>query len=97
MPKLSKLKKKNYFHSEWTFDHWTDTDHLKVSWFRKQIVKPWIFPKINEFVFTTLQGVFVCFLEEIEDTKKTLSKLPHLYKAFVLSIVQLLKSVKGAT
>ena len=25
----------------------------------------------NEFVFTTMQRVFVCFLEEIEDTKKT--------------------------
>ena len=50
--------------------------------------------KINEFVFTTLQGVFVYFLEEIEDTKKTLSKLPHLYKAFVLSIVQIFTAVK---
>ena len=25
----------------------------------------------NEFVFTTMRRVFVCFLEEIEDTKKT--------------------------
>ena len=24
----------------------------------------------NEFVFTTMRRVFVCFLEEIEDTKK---------------------------
>ena len=24
----------------------------------------------NEFVFTTMQRVFVCFLEEIEDSKK---------------------------
>ena len=27
--------------------------------------------RTNEFVFTTMQRVFVCFLEEIEDTKKT--------------------------
>ena len=27
--------------------------------------------RINEFVFTTMQRVFVLFLEEIEDTKKT--------------------------
>ena len=25
----------------------------------------------NEFVFTSMQRVFVCFLEEIEDSKKT--------------------------
>jgi len=24
----------------------------------------------NEFVYTSMQGVFVCFLEEIEDYKK---------------------------
>ena len=28
----------------------------------------------NEFVFTTMQRVFVHFLEEIEDTKKTFQK-----------------------
>ena len=28
----------------------------------------------NEFVFTTMRSVFVCFFEEIEDTKKNLSK-----------------------
>ena len=27
--------------------------------------------RTNEFVFTTMQRVFVRFLEEIEDTKKT--------------------------
>ena len=27
--------------------------------------------RMNEFVFTTMQHVFVHFLEEIEDTKKT--------------------------
>ena len=27
--------------------------------------------RTNEFVFTTMRRVFVCFLEEIEDTKKT--------------------------
>ena len=27
--------------------------------------------RTNEFVFTTMRCVFVCFLEEIEDTKKT--------------------------
>ena len=27
--------------------------------------------RTNEFVFTTMRHVFVCFLEEIEDTKKT--------------------------
>ena len=27
--------------------------------------------RTNEFVFTTMRGVFVRFLEEIEDTKKT--------------------------
>ena len=27
--------------------------------------------RTNEFVFTTMQHVFVRFLEEIEDTKKT--------------------------
>ena len=27
--------------------------------------------QMNEFVFTTMRRVFVCFLEEIEDTKKT--------------------------
>ena len=26
--------------------------------------------QMNEFVFTTMRTVFVCFLEEIEDTKK---------------------------
>ena len=26
--------------------------------------------RTNEFVFTTMQCVFVCFLEEIEDSKK---------------------------
>ena len=79
---------------------------LKVSWFRKQIVKPWILPKnkwicfyyyliffslakgqliskancqpvnsskkpTNELFFTTMRRLFVRFLEEIEDTKKT--------------------------
>ena len=27
--------------------------------------------RTNEFVFTTMRRVFVCFLEEIEDSKKT--------------------------
>jgi hypothetical protein len=27
--------------------------------------------RTNEFVFTTMRRVFICFLEEIEDTKKT--------------------------
>ena len=27
--------------------------------------------RTNEFIFTTMQRVFVCCLEEIEDTKKT--------------------------
>ena len=27
--------------------------------------------RTNEFVFNTMRRVFVCFLEEIEDTKKT--------------------------
>ena len=31
--------------------------------------------RMNEFVFTSMRRVFVCFLEEIEDTKKTLSDL----------------------
>ena len=26
--------------------------------------------RTNEFVFTTMRCVFICFLEEIEDTKK---------------------------
>ena len=26
---------------------------------------------MNEFVFTSMRPVFVCFLEEVEDTKKT--------------------------
>ena len=26
--------------------------------------------RTNEFVFTTMKLIFVCFLEEIEDTKK---------------------------
>ena len=34
--------------------------------------------RTNEFVFTTMRRVFVRFLEEIEDTKKNLSKLPDL-------------------
>jgi hypothetical protein len=32
--------------------------------------------RTNEFIFTTIQRVFVRFLEEIEDTKKNLSKFP---------------------
>ena len=27
--------------------------------------------RTNEFIFTSVRRVFVCFLEEIEDTKKT--------------------------
>ena len=27
--------------------------------------------RMNEIIFTTMRCVFVCFLEEIEDTKKT--------------------------
>ena len=37
--------------------------------------------RMNEFVFTTMGQVFVRFLEEIEDSKKNLSKLPDLQKA----------------
>ena len=49
---------------------------LKVSKTRKQIVKPWIFQKINKWIRlyyydTSGRLVFVRFLEEIEDTKKT--------------------------
>ena len=33
---------------------------------------------MNEFVFTTMRFVFVRFLEEIEDTKKTFQKLTDL-------------------
>ena len=32
----------------------------------------------NEFVFTTMQRVFIRFFEEEEDTKKNFSKLPDL-------------------
>ena len=32
----------------------------------------------NEFVFTTMRRVFVRFLENIEDTKKNISKLSDL-------------------
>ena len=31
--------------------------------------------RMNEFVFTSMRRVFVCFLEEIEDTKKTFRNL----------------------
>ena len=34
--------------------------------------------RTNEFVFTTMRRVFVRFLEEIEDTKKDISKLTDL-------------------
>ena len=34
--------------------------------------------RTNEFVFTTMRRVFVCFLEEIEDTKKNISILTDL-------------------
>ena len=35
--------------------------------------------RTNEFIFTTMRRVFVGFLEEIEDTKKNISKLTDLY------------------
>ena len=35
---------------------------------------------MNEFVFTTMRCVFVCFLEEIEDTQKTFRN----YLTFIL-------------
>ena len=41
--------------------------------------------RTNEFVFTTMRSVFVCFLEEIEDTKKifrnylTFTYTVHMY------------------
>ena len=41
---------------------------------------------MNEFVFTTMQHVFGVFLEEIEDTEKTLSKLPDLYIFVVCTV-----------
>ena len=35
--------------------------------------------RMNEFVFTTMRHVFVHFLEEIEDSKKGISKLTDLF------------------
>ena len=43
--------------------------------------------RMNEFVFTTMRHVFVRFLEEIEDTKKGISKLTDLYMLISKSFV----------
>ena len=34
--------------------------------------------QMNEFIFTTMRRVFIRFLEEIEDTKKDISKFTDL-------------------
>ena len=42
--------------------------------------------RTNEFIFTTMQPVFIHFLEEIEDTKKP-SKLRDLWQACFTDVV----------
>jgi hypothetical protein len=41
--------------------------------------------QMNEFVFTTMRRVFVCFLEEIEDTKKMFRNYLTFSLTFILS------------
>ena len=41
--------------------------------------------RTNEFVFTTMQRVFVCFLEEIEDIKKTFRNYLTFSKGVLLA------------
>ena len=49
---------------------------LKVSWFQKQIVKPWILPKTNRWIrFYYYATCFCSFLEKIEDSKKAFQNL----------------------
>ena len=55
-----------------TFSHFSIEHFAKGQLFSKancQAVNSSI-KQMNEFVFTTLQRVFICFMEEIEDTKK---------------------------
>jgi hypothetical protein len=54
--------------------------------------------RTNEFIFTTIQRVFVRFLEEIEDTKKTFQNyLTFKNVSKIYSEVQVLNSAPAPT
>ena len=49
--------------------------------------------RTNEFVFTTMQRVFVCFLEEIEDSKKAFRNY-LTFKSLLSNLYTVIKVVK---
>ena len=42
--------------------------------------------RMNEFVFTTMRRVFVCFLEEIEDSKKAFRNYLTILKKVIVKL-----------
>ena len=50
---------------------WGESTYRSVNFESKLSSLEFFQKRPNEFVFTTMRCVFVCFLEEIEDTKKT--------------------------